>query len=287
VLNPKALQIAQDLAVIKDAIQGKVGKVNDKIGSYSEKIQEIKRNEEGHSEGWVNKQVNKYQSKIDKLSAEVETWSQQQMNTAQEWADKQTAEANERASSIENSMASAVQDSIPPVVPDEGESEESTEQTNDDLLYSNASDYDDTNKFVRKAQEYTYFNNGRSGIEEIEKYISNLRERLNKNQYANSDYRDSDEEFIQLLNNILDRLNEEKVICENRIKIDNEMTKFIDDAYNDEKTLEELTTALNIVNSRLEEDNYLISEWKTNDLSYKDDLEYLIANMSNESDANE
>lgn len=293
-MDQKTKEIAEDLNKIQDSIQKKVDKVNKKIEDLEQKMKELEDNTIGHSERWINDQKSKIQKKVDDLKVQVQEFTDEKMKVAQEWMDTQKKAIAEKVAAVNASVMSVVADALAKIadaIPEEDEEENSdgstTEPNNDtqedynaqaekDLLNTNKLDYNDTQEFVTKAEKYTYNVYGSNGITQVEQYISIVEDRLYRNQYAETDYRNSDENFVQTLNDILNRLTNEKNAWEERANLENDLDRLLNRAYNDECTLQELMAALETVNNRLQENNYLDSNWKSNDIYYRDNLEVLI-----------
>ena len=293
-MDQKTKEIAEDLNKIQNSIQNKVDKVNKKIEDLEQKMKELEDNTIGHSERWINEQKSKIQKKVDDLKVQVQEFMDEKMKVAQEWMDTQkkavaekVAAVNAAVMSVVASALSKIADAIPEEEDEENSEESTTEPNNDtqedynaqaekDLLNTNKLDYNDTQEFVAKAEKYTYNVYGSSGITQVEQYISIVQDRLYRNQYADADYRNSDENFVQFLNDILNRLTNEMNVRDERYNIEANLDRLLHRAYNDECTLQELMAALEIVNRRLEENNYFDPNWKSNDIYYRDNLEALI-----------
>jgi hypothetical protein len=295
-MDQKTKEIAEDLNKIQNSIQKKVDKVNKKIEDLEQKMKELEDNTIGHSERWINDQKSKIQKKIDDLKVQVQEFMDEKMQVAQEWMDTQKKAIAEKVAAVNAAVMSVVADALAKIadaIPEEEEEDEensdgfTSESNNDtqedynaqaekDLLNTNKLDYNDTQEFVAKAEKYTYIVYGSSGINQVEQYISIVQDRLYRNQYADTDYRNSDENFVQSLNDILNRLTNEMNIRDERYNIEADLDRLLNRAYNDECTLQELMAALEIVNRRLEENNYFDPNWKSNDIYYRGNLEALI-----------
>ena len=298
-MDQKTKEIAEDLNKIQDSIQKKVDKVNKKIEDLEQKMKELEDNTIGHSERWINDQKSKIQKKVDDLKVQVQEFMDEKMKVAQEWMDTQKKAVAEKVAAVNAAVMSVVADALAKIadaIPEEDEEGEensdgfTTESNNDtqedynaqaekDLLNTNKLDYNDTQEFVTKAEKYTYNVYGPNGISQVEQHISIIQDRLYRNQYADIDYRNSDENFVQALNDILNRLINERNAWDERASIEANMERLFDRAYNDECSLQELMAALETVNNRLDENNYLDSNWRDTDINYKGELEDLIENF--------
>ena len=168
------------------------------------------------------------------------------------------------------------------------ETNNTTTDSTEDLLRTNKQDYENTRYFLSKLTSSSaislYYIYDDNIITEIEDNISLIQDRLDKNQYAEykyTDYKEEDKKAVEFLKDKLAEIKDIKPKTDERIKIDRKTKAFIDDAYNadfdDKEVLSKAQALLEEVNKRLEEDNYPsdFHSWKSYDMDYKDDLEYL------------
>lgn len=281
---------AEDAKKMKESVQEKTEKTLGRINELKQELDEVVKEADKHSKEWVNNKMTVLNSKIDSLTSAMESWVAEQQKKIQEWAQKADSAINAAIlKPAQEKIAAITGMEVPAPDPEEETDEESTteinsdtqedynSQTDKDLLDTNKKDYSDTQEFLSKAEKYTYLVYGSNGITQVERYISTIQDRLYRNQYAKADYRNSDENFVQNLNDILNRLTNEMNAREERANMEDDMDRFLYRAYNDECTLQELMAALEVVNSRLRQNDYLDANWRTNDIHYRDDLEMLIS----------
>ena len=281
---------AEDAKKMKESIQEKSEKTLKRINELKQELDEVVKEADKHSKEWVNNKMTVLNSKIDSLTSAMESWVAEQQKKIQEWAQKADSAINAAILKPAQEKLNAVLGmEVPLPDPEEETEEESTtestgdtqedynSQTDKDLLETNKRDYNDTQEFLTKAEKYTYNVYGSSCITQVEQHISTIQDRLYRNQYAKADYRNSDENFVQSLNDILNRLTNEMNARDERANIEANMDRLLHRAYNDECTLQELMAALEVINSRLRQNDYLDSNWRTNDIHYRDDLEMLIS----------
>lgn len=281
---------AEDAKKMKESVQEKTEKTLGRINELKRELDEVVKEADKHSKEWVNNKMTVLNSKIDSLTSAMESWVAEQQKKIQEWAQKADSAINAAILKPAQEKLKAITGMEIPLSEEEenddefGESDDSTQedynsQVDKDLLDANKKDYNDTKKFLKDAEKYTYIGSSSASIDKVDQYISTIRDRLYRNQYADIDYRNSDENFVQSLNDILNRLIDERNAWEERSSIEGNMERLFDRVYNDECTLQELMAALETVNNRLEENNYLDSNWRDTDINYKGELEDLIENF--------
>ena len=281
----------EDAKKMKESVQEKTEKTLGRINELKQELDEVVKEADKHSKEWVNNKMTVLNSKIDSLTSAMESWVAEQQKKIQEWAQKADSAINAAIlKPAQEKIAAITGMEIPLPDPEEENGDESTEsndntqedynsQVDKELLETNKKDYNDTKKFLKDAEKYTYIGSSSASIDKVDQYISTIRDRLYRNQYADIDYRNSDENFVQTLNDILNRLINERNAWEERASIEANMERLFDRAYNDECSLQELMAALETVNNRLDENNYLDSNWRDTDINYKGELEDLIENF--------
>ena len=281
----------EDAKKMKESVQEKTEKTLGRINELKQELDEVVKEADKHSKEWVNNKMTVLNSKIDSLTSAMESWVAEQQKKVQEWAQKADSAINAAIlKPAQEKIAAITGMEIPLPDPEEENGDESTEsndntqedynsQVDKELLETNKKDYNDTKKFLKDAEKYTYIGSSSASIDKVDQYISTIRDRLYRNQYADIDYRNSDENFVQTLNDILNRLINERNAWEERASIEANMERLFDRAYNDECSLQELMAALETVNNRLDENNYLDSNWRDTDINYKGELEDLIENF--------
>lgn len=281
---------AEDAKKMKESVQEKTEKTLGRINELKQELDEVVKEADKHSKEWVNNKMTVLNSKIDSLTSAMESWVAEQQKKIQEWAQKADSAINAAILKPAQEKLNAITGmEIPLPEPEEENDDEFAESNNiqedynsqvdKDLLETNKKDYNDTKKFLKDAEKYTYIGSSSASIDKVDQHISIIQDRLYRNQYADIDYRNSDENFVQALNDILNRLINERNAWDERASIEANMERLFDRAYNDECSLQELMAALETVNNRLDENNYLDSNWRDTDINYKGELEDLIENF--------
>lgn len=81
----KIVEITNQVIEIKNNIQKKYDRVIGKINGLIEKQAKIVANAAAQSIYWVEKQKNKIQAKIDKLTQDIKDWLNKQLEKVQTW----------------------------------------------------------------------------------------------------------------------------------------------------------------------------------------------------------